>query len=817
MTKNWSMAALAACAGLWLALPAAANSLRFLGGNVAIPPGTTLDAGRVMIQVDPHVPADVGAGDFTIEFWMKANASDNAPAPGETCDAGSDSESWINGNIILDRAIFNHDLNGDYGLSLFRNGANSARLSYGSFRGAGTPSGFGLCGTRNVADGQWHHVAITRQAGNGQVRIFVDGQIDAQGTGPTGDISYRNGQASNPDPGIPFNVDNYLGIGGEKFDADPARYPSYNGFFDELRLSTVIRYPAAFTRPTAAFTPDANTAALYHFDAASSGNCSQGTPIADSATGGQSSGVCWFGGNPAGPLWSADTPFAATPGTLQFSGASFNAAEGTGTPTVTMGVTREGGSVGAVGVTYATADGTAFAPGDYGSASAQLSWADGDGAAKTFTVPIVDDAVVETAESFTVGLSAPTGGATLGSQTSATVTIADNDSPGTLQLTAAALPTSETAGVRVVTVTRTNGSAGAVTVNYATSDGPVGPTGAVAPDDYATTNGTLSWASGDAASKSFNIAIVDDAVVDPAETFSVALSAPSGGAALGTPAAATVTIADNDSPGLLAFETTGFTVAEAAGTATITVTRTNGTIGAISVNYVSNNGVAMAPADYGAVTGTLTWANGEGGPKTFTISIVNDTAVEGNEPLSLALSGASGGATISPPGAATLTIIDDDVAQPGTLQFTQATANVAENAGTLVFTVTRVNGTDGTAQATVVSTNGSATAGNDFQLLSQALSWAAGESVSKTVTLTLSNDAADEPAETLVVSLTGVTGATVGMPNAVTVTIDDDDPPISQGGNDNGGGGAADFYFFLLGGLALFRRRRGQGILRAPL
>jgi hypothetical protein len=54
-------------------------------------------------------------------------------------------------------------------------------------------------------------------------------------------------------------------IGAEKHDAGAA-YPSYNGFFDELRLSSVVRYNSNFVRPQMAFDTDAITVALYHFD-----------------------------------------------------------------------------------------------------------------------------------------------------------------------------------------------------------------------------------------------------------------------------------------------------------------------------------------------------------------------------------------------------------------------------------------------------------------------------------------------------------------------------------------------------------------------
>ncbi len=178
------------------------------------------------------------------------------------------------------------------------------------------------------------------------------------------------------------------------------------------------------------------------------------------------------------------------PGTLQLSSATYSADEGTD-PTVTITVTRTGGSSGAVTVNYATADGTANDPSDYTSTSGTLNWADGDAAAKTFTIAIVDDNTVESTESFSVTLSnAQT--ATLGTPSSATVSITDNEVPGTLQLSSATYSADEGTDPTVtITVTRTGGSSGAVTVNYATADGT-----ATATSDYTAASGTLNWADG---------------------------------------------------------------------------------------------------------------------------------------------------------------------------------------------------------------------------------------------------------------------------------------------------------------------------------
>jgi hypothetical protein len=81
-----------------------------------------------------------------------------------------------------------------------------------------------------------------------------------------------------------------------------------------------------------------------------------------------------------------------------------------------------------VSVSYATSDGTALAGADYTATSGTVTFADGE-TEKSFTVPVLDDALAEDAEAFNLTLSNPTGGATLGGQSTATVTVTDDDPP----------------------------------------------------------------------------------------------------------------------------------------------------------------------------------------------------------------------------------------------------------------------------------------------------------------------------------------------------------------------------------------------------
>jgi len=237
-------------------------------------------------------------------------------------------------------------------------------------------------------------------------------------------------------------------------------------------------------------------------------------------------------------------------GTLQFSAASFAVSEGAGMATLT--VTRTGGSAGAVGVFASIASGgTATSGQDYPQYIdwvATLQWADGDAADKTFTIPITDDSLPEPDETVNLALVFPTGGAALGSPNTAVLTIVDNDSgsspAGTLQFSAGAYTVSEGGIEATMTVTRRGGSAGAVGVNVAAGGGTA--TSGQDYPQYIDWIATLQWADGDVADKTFTFPVFEDSVPEGDETVQLDLTMPTGGAALGTPSTALLTIVDND-------------------------------------------------------------------------------------------------------------------------------------------------------------------------------------------------------------------------------------------------------------------------------
>jgi hypothetical protein len=115
-------------------------------------------------------------------------------------------------------------------------------------------------------------------------------------------------------------------------------------------------------------------------------------------------------------------------GSLQFSATNYNVSEGGLSANVT--VTRSGDTTGVSTVDFLTSDGSAKQTQDYVIASGTLSFAAGE-TNKTFGVLIVDDAFIEANKTLNLTLSNPTG-ATLGAPSTATITITDNDSAGSI-------------------------------------------------------------------------------------------------------------------------------------------------------------------------------------------------------------------------------------------------------------------------------------------------------------------------------------------------------------------------------------------------
>jgi hypothetical protein len=369
------------------------------------------------------------------------------------------------------------------------------------------PGGYLSTGT-NLSDG-WHHMAWVfdnrPSSESDRLSIFLDGV----------ELAYTTAVSMSgfPNTTSAFQIGGYAGAG------------AWDDWMDEVRVSDAVRYgPGSYSVPASPFTVDVNTRALWHFDdTACSSTFSDSSPHGNTLTGYNGATI---------DLYGATTP------TFALDASTYSTGEADGTTTVT--VTRSGAPTPSVSVDYATSDGTATAGSDYTSASGTLNFACGE-MEKTFTVPVADDSLYEPNETVELALSAPTGGAVLGSPAAATLTITDDDPEPEVRFDSATYSADEGVGEAMVTVELSGESSLPSAVDYATSDGT-----ATAGGDYTAASGTMSFAVGET-SKTFAVPIIEDGVVEGDETVVLTLSSPMD-ARLGVPSTATLTINDDDTP-----------------------------------------------------------------------------------------------------------------------------------------------------------------------------------------------------------------------------------------------------------------------------
>lgn len=219
--------------------------------------------------------------------------------------------------------------------------------------------------------------------------------------------------------------------------------------------------------------------------------------------------------------------------TIQFSAPVASVIEALGTLNLT--ITRTGVLNSTVTVPYSTTNGTALAGSDFaGVTNATVTFATNQ-ASTNIVLTILNDTVVEPTETFTVGLGTPVGEASIGTNRSVTVTILDDDS--TIQFASPVASVVEALGTLSLNVTRTGYLTSRVDMVYSTTNG----TALAGADFGGATNLVLTFGT-NVSSQTITLAISNNTVVEPTETFTIGLAVQSGEASLGTNVSATVTI-----------------------------------------------------------------------------------------------------------------------------------------------------------------------------------------------------------------------------------------------------------------------------------
>ena len=418
-----------------------------------------------------------------------------------------------------------------------------------------------------------------------------------------------------------------------------------------------------------------------------------------------------------------------------------------------------------VTVDYAVT-GTATGSGtDYTLANGTLTISAGATSGTITIAGIIDDTLDEANETVIVTLSNPSN-ATLGTDKVHTYTITDNDSAPAVDFNTTSSNGSESVSSKAITVDLSAASSQNVTVDYAVTGTATG-----SGTDYTLANGTLTINAG-ATSGTITIAsIVNDSLDEANETVILTLSNPSN-ATLGSDSVHTYTIDDNDDAPVVDFNTTSSNGAESSSSKAITVDLSAVSAKTVTVNYALTGTATGSGTDYTLGSGTLT-INAGSSSSTITIaSIVDDSIDEADETVVLTLSNPSN-ATVGTDSVHTYTITDND--NTPTIDFNTTTSSGAESISSKAITVD-LSGPSSEIVTVDYAVTGTATgSGTDYTLLNGTLSIAAGNTTGTITIANIVDDSADEPDETVIVTLSSPSNATLGGDKVHTYTIADDD------------------------------------------
>jgi uncharacterized protein YcfL len=400
-------------------------------------------------------------------------------------------------------------------------------------------------------------------------------------------------------------------------------------------------------------------------------------------------------------------------------------------------------------------------------------------------VPALNDSISEQGETFQLSAATPQNTAPVSGQG----TIDDTTGLPKLSISGPAV-VNEAAGTVTYTVKLSNASTSPVSVNYKTVDG-----GAEAGIDYTTSAGSLTFAPGEL-SKTITVAIADDKVYEGNEVYQVVLEAPTN-ATIQT-AVAETTIKDDgtgvvppldsspqvsgvSSPSAKEGEPLLFkvdlsnpsskdqplTLKVSDGTAKLG-TDTSPTL---EVDFGDGKGFVPVSVKPDGTINLVVPAGSTG--VTLKVPTTPDTIDEPNETIKV---------TASVPGQlpveSTGTIVDNNDAPKVSIS---GPAEVNEAAGTVTYTVTLSNPSSSAVSVSYGTTDGTATAGQDFAASKGLVTFAPGET-SKTITVSIVDDKPFEGSEDYKVELSSPVGATIDQ-GAVTTAIRDD----GKGDMPNGG------------------------------
>ncbi|MBL8828063.1 MAG: cadherin-like domain-containing protein, partial [Planctomycetaceae bacterium] len=399
--------------------------------------------------------------------------------------------------------------------------------------------------------------------------------------------------------------------------------------------------------------------------------------------------------------------------------------------------------------------GSAASPGDYTLSGTSFFFPIGSTSA-AITLTVAADQLDEANETVTFGLNVPAGFGGVGSPTTHTVTILDNDAPPLVQFTAISQNVLESTNTARAIVRLSQASSFDVTV-------PVTIGGTAGGGDASVTTALPVIIPAGQTSAAIDVSIVDDPLPEPAETILMTLGSPINGT-LGAVNTHTVTILDNDAGVSVQLATATMTVNEAGGSFPVSVT-----LSSLATNEI------VVPLNFAGTATTKDYNVSEQEVRipagqtraTFTILLTDDQLDELTETIVVSLGPPSGGASFGTPITTTITIDDNDPV----VSFARGSDITTDAAGTVTVvaeTVSPVIEAISIPFAVVSSASNPA----DYTISANQFDFASGASTAA-ITITINADGVVEPLEFITLRLTPPPQASLGSGQQYTLYLAD--------------------------------------------
>ena len=358
--------------------------------------------------------------------------------------------------------------------------------------------------------------------------------------------------------------------------------------------------------------------------------------------------------------------------------------------------------------------------------------------------------------------------------------------------------TLETAANATLNVPVNKSGNDALTVNYEVIQGSADSS------DVTLASGELTWGLTETGTKNIELNIEANADDEPSELFFVRLFNPKGGGLVPGLGSSMVKIQGVAQVGKAELSTTAVSVLETSGQVDVEVTRQGGSESELTITYALESDTAVAGEDFEALTGTLSWQEGDTSARTISVTLLNDTASEDTEQFSIVLN-ADDANLLGSFTQTTVSIKDDESNQAPIV-------NAGDDFTALLRTSQSLDGTAADPEGALTSTQWSQVSGEEVIIIGTRSLSATFTTPDNPTTLEFRLTATDEfgveSSDTVIVEVEEPASSTpVDPPPVETPPVEDVTPPANSGG---GGGSTSLWLLVSLAVFTVYRRRTEQ-------